>query len=63
MPIHRKLCRASALVIPVVQGDASMLPVQDDRQIALHEQLDEKKGQYHQALQTEKELIMQVSYV
>ena len=37
-----------------------MLEVQDDRQIALREQLDEKKDQYQQALQTEKDLIMQV---
>lgn len=37
-----------------------MLPVQDDRQIALHEQLEEKKEQHQQALQTEKDLIMQV---
>ena len=53
-------CTATRGNLPSLQEDSSMLEVQDDRQIALREQLDEKKDQYQQALQTEKDLIMQV---
>lgn len=59
-PLLCKCCKMANFVVLLLQEAAIMLPVEDDRQIAEKEQLNEKTMQLQESLQTEKNLLLLV---